>query len=1086
MAERSGSTRTAEEKRQLLADLLGAQQEQRQAGRIGPVSFAQRRLWFLDQLAPGSVGYNVPIALRIERPLDVRALTSALRQVVRRHEVLRTRFIDVAGVPMQEILPPFEVELETRDLSRETDLSAAVSDAATSEARRPFDLTTGPLLRAVLVRLGDADHVLLLTIHHIVFDGSSSVLLFRELDVLYRAFTSGGIADLPDLPFQYLDYAVWQRNWLQGEVLDAQLAYWRRQLEGGSAILSLPLAQARPEYRGNRRGAAQPVALSESLIGALRQLGASEGVTLFTTLLAGFKMLLARYTGQADVTVGIPVSRSRSEVENLIGFFVNTLVLRTDVGESPSFRELVRRVGAVTRGALAHQDLPFEKLVQELSPDRDSSFLPIFQVLFNYQDTSVERVFLPAIGGRLMLFDSGITRFDLELNLFGMSRGVEGAWGYDRDLFDAGTMARMVRHYRRLLEESAAHPDRPFQALSLLDADERRQVLVDWNQTASRHESERLPERFERLAARSPHAEAIVFEGEGMSYAAVDTAANQLAWRLHDLGVAPEATVAVCLEPSADLVVALLGVLKVGGTFVYLGPAESQDWLDSVLADARPVVVVSHTQIVGRLAVAPGATVLLLDRAPEGPSAHSSGPPALGASPETLASIVYTPGLSGRPVGIGITHRSVCNQLRWLQDRVPLEAGAGVLQQTPFGHATALRECLWPLGVGARLVLPRRGGNLDPSYLLQLLVYERIDTVHCTPSMLRELLDETGAPECEGVRQVLCSGETFGLALESRCREVWPWSRFSYLYDTAEAGAVTLWDCQGEGKLGYVPIGRPVDNVRLYLLDDCLEPVPLEVPGELYIGGEQVMRGYLGWADRTAQRLVPDPFGQPGDRLFRTGDLARYWEDGTIELLGRMDQQVRVRGVRAALGQVEDALMRHSGVKAVVTTGVERIVGDDQVIAYVVPRQHPTDGGPDDPEALVRSLRSHAQWLLPPPVVPSAFVVLDRLPLAADGTLHRPGLPQPDLLARQIKDTPPRDDLERQIADIWGRVLHLERVGIYENFFDLGGHSLLAMQIVAQLREAYGVDLAVNVPFRYRTIADLAGYLSELGAGPRQ
>lgn len=1085
MIKIDNSQLTSEEKRKLLAQLLAAKEQKDSKPRIGPVSFAQRRLWFLYQLAPESTGYNVSIALRSERELNPKALKYALCEVVRRHEVLRTVFTTVDGVPMQEVKPPFAIELALRDLSEEPNAEEVVGRILKEEANQPFDLTTGPLLRAILLRLGKKDQ-LLLVLHHIVFDGWSATLFFRELDAHYRGFQEGKATALPELPFQYLDYTVWQRNWLQGEVLEEQLNYWKRQLEGAPGTITLPLARPRPGYRGRRRGAFPPIDLPETLVESLKNLAAREGVTLFTALLAGYKALLARYGGQQNIVVGIPVAgRNRREVENLIGFFVNMLVLHTDLSGNPGFRELLHRVSEVILGAFSHQDLPFEKLVHELNPDRDSSVMPIVQAVFNYQETSSDRLWLPNMGARLFPFDTGTVRFDIETTLFGTTDRVQGFWGYDQDLFDAGTMMRMAGHYRRFLEGAVADPDRGFLETPLLDDDERRQMVVAWNATRVERPQECVQKLFEAQVERRPEAEAVVFEGDRLSYGELEIKANQLAWRLRELGVGPEIAVGVSLMPSLDLVVSLLGILKAGGTYVPLDPSYPTEWLVHVLKELGSPLIVSHSHVVERLPKISPARMVLLDRELAELAKRSVERPESKVQPENAAGIVYSADLTEGAKGVMITHQRICNHLHWLQEQYQLQAVEGILQQTSLNFAGSIWELFWPFSVGSRLVLTRYGGQLDPSYLLPLVQDERISILHLTPSMLRAFLTEPGVEECVNLRLVLCSGEVLSLELEEQCRQLLPRAEVYNLYETAETTQASAWKCRGEARFGRVPIGRPVANTQIYLLDDWMEPVPVGIPGEIYIGGRQLSRGYWGQPGLTARRFLPNPYGPAGSRLYQTGDLAQYRADGTIEFLDRPDQKVQLRGVRVEFGQVEEVLTRHPEVETAAVYGIGQALGDYRLVAYVVPstrRRETKDRS--QPDQLIASLRSHAQWLLPPPLVPSTYVLLEGLPLKANGKLDRAALPVPDSSLEGTAHVSPRNGMERLVAQIWQSVLQREEIGIHDNFFDLGGHSLLAIQVNARLRQELGVEQPVNLLFRYRTIADLAARLSHLISAP--
>lgn len=1080
----------SDKNRKLLAELLAAKEKKSQESRIGPVSFAQQRLWFLYQLAPDSSGYNVPIALRSERELDVNALKYALKEIVRRHHVLRTVFTTMGGVSMQQIKPPFDVELPVHDLSKEANPEEAVGHVLQKEANLPFNLRTGPLLRAQLLHLGKKDQVLLIVLHHIVFDGWSTSIFFQELDAHYRAYRDQRTVNLPKLPFQYIDYAVWQRNWLKGEILEDQLEYWKHQLTGTPSTILLPLAKPRSGYSGKRRGSFPPIHLPRTLTDSIQELASADGVTLFVALLATFKALLVHYSGQQNIVVGIPVAgRDRSQVENLIGFFVNMLVLHTDFSGNPGFREIVRRVNEVMLGAFRHQDMPFEKLVQELNPDRDSSVMPITQVVFNYQQTSIDQVWLPNMGARLYPFNSGTVRFDIETTMFSTPNGVKGYWGYDRDLFDAGTMARMLNHYQRLLEGFVADPDRGFMEIPILDKDERRQVLVSWNNTSTTTPYKHIHEWITTQVKNNPEGEAVNFEGETLSYQELDMRANQLALRLQGLGVGPEIVVGVYLMPSLELIITLLGILKIGGTYVPLDPVSPLEWLNPVLNDLKAPLIVTLSNLAKRLPEKKQGNMLLLDQ--ERSIFENQKIEAIEntAYPENVACIIYSLDTAEVPTGTMITYGRIHNQLQWLQQQFQLEPCERLLMQTPFNFSASIWEIFWPLVSGASLFLTRYGGQLDSSYLLALVQYEQINVMHFAPTMLWSFLSETGVEECESLRLLLCSGEPLNTELEKKCRKLLPNINLYNLYETNETGQISGWRCEGNGRFGRMSIGHPISNSQIYVLDEQLEPVPVEVTGEIYVGGIQLARGYRQKPKVTAENFIPNPHGSAGSRLYRTGDLGRFRANGTLELVGRRDSQIYVEGVRLEIGLVENILQKYPQLETAIVSDYRETQNTTHLVAYMIPKENQkgenTSQADPPSETLAAGLRSFSQMRLPPPLVPAYYVLLERLPMQANGKLDRSKLPEPSRFGNQ-RNILPRNEMEQKVADIWQSVLQREEIGIYENFFDLGGHSLLVVQVMARLRDKLGVDQPANFLFRYRTIADLATRLSELIANPPQ
>ncbi|HEY7768547.1 amino acid adenylation domain-containing protein [Longimicrobium sp.] len=1038
-----------------------------------PLSFAQERLWFIDRMQPGSTVYNLLVARRLEGALDTAALERALGEIVRRHEALRTVFAEVDGSPVQVIAPFGGFALPVEDLAGvgEGDREAAVRRRAEEEAARPFDLAAGPLFRAALLRLGAEDHVLLLSMHHIVSDGWSMGVLFRELSALYEAHREGRESPLAELPVQYADYAVWQREQLEGEVLERQLAYWKDRLVGAPELLELPTDHPRPSVQ-TYRGATVPVQLSPELLARVQRLGRSEGTTLYMTLLSAFQVLLSKYAGSEDVVVGSPIAgRTRGEVEELIGFFVNTLVLRTHLGGDPSFRETLRRVREATLGAYAHQEVPFEKLVAELQPERSLSHSPLFQVMFTLQDAEGRGSAIPGLNVSGVGAELGNAPFDLSLTLAATPRGLHGALNYNTDLFERGTAERMLGHLERILEQVADDIDVRLSRLNLLGEAERALVLEEWNRTEAEIPSDRcIHELFEAQVARPPDAVAVRFEEESLTYRELNARANQLAHHLVRHGVGAEVRVGVLMERSLEMVVSLLAVLKAGGAYVPLDPGLPAERLAYMLDDSAVPLVLVQAALRDVVPARQGVTVLAVDALAEEIAAESAENPVGGAGPDSLAYVIYTSGSTGRPKGVMNQHRGVVNRLVWMQSHFLLGADDVVLQKTPFGFDVSVWEFFWPLQQGARLVMARPDGHRDPAYLRDLIERERVTTLHFVPSMLQPFVDAVEDGRCASLRHVVCSGEALPPALVRRF-----YDRFAgpvvltNLYGPTEAAVdVSCWTCPREDETDVVPIGRPVWNTRLYVLDAALEPVPVGVPGELYIGGVQVARGYLDRPAMTAERFVPDPFSaEGGARLYRTGDRARWRADGAIEYLGRLDFQVKVRGFRIELGEIESVLRSHGSVAdCVVVARAE--AGETRLVAYVAGAVE-TD-----------TLREHARRSLPEYMVPSAFVLLDALPLTPNGKLDRKALPAPELASAEDRYVPPRTPVEEVLAGIWAEVLRLERVGVTESFFELGGHSLLATRVVSRIREVFGVEVPLRALFEGPTVAELARRVEEM------
>ncbi|WP_420126422.1 non-ribosomal peptide synthase/polyketide synthase [Longimicrobium sp.] len=1040
------------------------------AGRAGalPLSFAQERLWFLDRLEPGSTTYNMPAAWRLGGALDPAALERALGEIVRRHEALRTVFAEADGSPVQVIAPFDGFALPVEDLSGlgDADREAAARRRAGEEAARPFDLAAGPLFRAALLRLGGEDYVLLLSMHHIVSDGWSMGVLFREMSALYEAYREGRASPLPELAVQYADYAVWQREQLAGETLDGQLAYWKERLADAPALLELPSDHPRPAVQ-SYRGATVPVQLSPELLERLQALSRTEGATLYMTLLGAFQVLLSRYSGSEDVVVGSPIAgRTRGEVEALIGFFINTLVLRTDLSGDPSFRETLRRVREATLGAYAHQELPFEKLVVELQPERSLSHSPLFQVMFTLQNAgggggALAGLKVGGVGAAMQ-----VARFDLSLELTATPEGLRGGIIYSTDLFERGTIVRMLGHLERVLEQVAGDADVRLSELELLGETERARVVDEWNRTEAEVPADRcIHQLFEAQAARTPDAVAVRFEDASLTYAQLNARANQLAHHLRGRGVGAEVRVGVLMERSFEMVISLLAVLKAGGGYVPLDPGLPAERLAYMLEDSSvPLVLVQAAQR-ETVPAREGVEVLVVDALAERLAAEPAENPAVGAGPDSLAYVIYTSGSTGRPKGVMNQHRGVVNRLVWMQAHFGIGADDVVLQKTPFSFDVSVWEFFWPLQQGARLVMARPDGHRDPLYLQEIIEAEGVTTLHFVPSMLQSFVEAVEPTRCASLRNVVCSGEALPPALVHRF-----YDRFAgpvvltNLYGPTEATVdVSCWMCARDEAADVVPIGRPVWNTQLYVLDAVLNPAPVGVPGELYIGGVQVARGYQRRAAMTAERFIPDPFSsQPGARLYRTGDRARWRADGAIEYLGRLDFQVKVRGFRIELGEIEGVLRRSAGVTDCVVLAREDATGDRRLVAYVV--------GAVEADAL----REHLRRELPEYMVPAAFVPLNALPLTANGKLDRKALPAPegDAYARRSYEAP-LGEIETALAEIWGEVLGVERVGRWDHFFELGGHSLLGIKLIGRMRQV-GLYTDVRALFATPVLADLA------------
>ncbi|HEX2095689.1 MAG TPA: amino acid adenylation domain-containing protein [Longimicrobiaceae bacterium] len=1058
-----------------------------------PLSFSQQRLWFLDRMEPVNPYYNVPFALRLAGPLDAAVLESALRETVRRHESLRTVFRSTDARPEQVVLPGIPFSLLVEDLSSlpAPEREEAVRRLAFAETRLPFDLEAGPLFRARLLRLGEGEHVLLLTLHHIVSDAWSFGVLYREVSELYRAFARGEPSPLPEPAVQYADFAAWQREWLAGEALERQLDYWRGRLAGAPALLELPTDRPRPPVQTHDAGR-HPFVLPAALAESLRALGRREGATLFMVLLAALDAVLRRYSGEDDVVVGTPIAgRTRAETEGMVGFFVNMLPLRVDLSGDPSFRELLGRVRETTLGAYAHQDVPFERVIEELRIPRSLSHSAVYQVAIVLHNTARNRIDIPGVEVEPVDVFNGLSAFDLALGATETAEGIACGLIFNTGLFDEATVEAMGRMLRQVLERAAADPARPLSRLSELLDDERR-LIFDWSAAAGELPSAPVHERFRLQAGRTPDAPAVLQEGaEPLTYAELDRRSDRLARVLLRLGVAPETRVGICLERSPEMLVALLGVLKAGGAYVPLDPAYPAERLAYMLRDSGARVLLTHSVLRHQISATGVHLVCLDEAAPGGLPLTGDGPaPEVPFHPENGAYVIYTSGSTGKPKGVLVPHRALARYASAAAELYGITPADRVLQFASLSFDASAEEIYPALLGGAALVL--RTGEMLASAATFLERVERwgVTVLDLPTAYWHELVAELqrGAarlPAC--VRLVIIGGER---ALPERVadwqRLVGGAARLVNTYGPTEATVVaTLADLTDNGAvpapaeppLPPVPIGAPVPNARVYALDSRMEPVPVGARGELYIGGAGVARGYLGQPERTAERFVPDPFsGEAGARLYRSGDVVRWRREGVLEYLGRMDEQVKVRGFRIEPGEIESVLLRHPRVREAVVVAREDEPGRVRLVGYVVAEgEVPTTA----------ELRAQVKGELPEHLVPGAFVVLAVLPKTGSGKVDRRALPAPEGVGAREEYLAPRTAVEAGLAEIWAEVLGAERVGVEENFFELGGHSLLATQVVVRVRQRWGVEVPLRAVFEHPTVAGLALLLPR-DAGPAE
>ena len=1041
-----------------------------------PASFAQQRLWFLDQLEPDNPIYNIPQMTHLRGPLRIEALQLALTEIVRRHEALRTTFISSDGQPLQVIGPAKDVPLPLTDLSHlsPAECETEVQRLALAEAARPFNLATGPVFRAQLLRTAPEDHILLIVIHHIVGDRWSAGILAEEMEALYAAFVANRPSPLAEPTIQYADFSVWQRNWLQGDELARQAAYWKQQLAGAPALLEVPTDHPRPAVLSHR-GATKAAILSQDLVEQLSALSQAEGVTLFMTLLAALQTLMSRYSGQDDIVVGSPIAgRNTAEVEQLIGFFVNTLALRSNLSGNPSFRDLLVRVKQITLDAYTHQDIPFERLVEEIQPERSLSYQPIFQIVFALQNAPQRSLELSGLHLQRLPLHQGTSAFDMSWFATHVAAGMEIRVEYNTDLFEAATITRAIGHFETLLESIVVDPAQHIGQLSLLPPDEAMLVSLASSGPVVQVPRDRSLHQFiEEQADKSADAPAVAFEGTTLTYKDLNERANQLAHRLRSMGVGPDVLVGVCIERSVEMVVALLATMKAGGAYVPLDPDYPQDRLGMMVSDAEAAVILTSEPLLG---VLPQHTIptICLDREWHTLATESKLNPEILTSGKNLAYVIYTSGSTGKPKGVPNVHEGIVNRLLWMQDAYRLSSADRVLQKTPYSFDVSVWEFFWPLMTGACIVVAQPGGHKDPDYLVNLIQTQHITTLHFVPSMLRIFLEADGIERCTSLSRVICSGEALPVDLETRFFERVD-AELHNLYGPTEAAVdVTYWQCGPNSGRSSVPIGRAIWNTQIRILDPFLQQVPFGVPGELHIGGRQLARGYLKRPDLTTEKFIPDPFGnEQGARLYKSGDVARILPDGVVEYLGRIDHQVKVRGFRIELGEIESTLASHVAVRDNVVVAREDKPGNKYLVAYIVP--HP-GGAPS-----AADLRAYLLTSLPEYMVPQVFVTLDALPLSSNGKIDRKALPTPEISVEQAEFVAPRTATEQTLASIWSQVLHTEPIGVNANFFSLGGHSLLAAQVISRIRRAFDMELPLRELFEAPTIEDLGKRIDAAG-----
>ncbi|PMB52382.1 non-ribosomal peptide synthetase [Fischerella thermalis CCMEE 5201] len=1041
-----------------------------------PLSFAQQRLWFLAQLEPDSPFYNMPGVVRLQGKLNFKALQDSLQEIIHRHEVLRCNFQIVEDKPVAFISSTKSLLFPLFDISElsATQQAAEVKKLAYQEAQQPFDLSSDLLLRVKLLRLNAEEHILLFTMHHIVSDEWSIGVLVNELATLYQAFCDGRSSPLPKLPIQYGDFAIWQQEYLQGEVLRLQKTYWKQQLGGSLPVLQLPTDCPRPAVQ-SYKGKKHCFTVSKSLTTALKKLSQKAEATLFMTLLAAFKTLIYRYSQEDDIIIGTAIAnRNLPQIEKLIGFFVNTLVLRTDLSGNPSFLDLLGRVKEVTLDAYNHQDLPFDKLVEEIQPERNLSHNPLFQVWFALNNNSMPPLDIGELTLSISDVDTGTALFDLSLDMVEQQEELIGKFEYNSDLFDADTITRIAEHFQTLLTGIIANPEQQITTLPLLRETEENDLLYKWNNNQVEYSQDQcIHHLFENCVNKIPNSVSVVFQQQQLTYQELNSKANQLAHYLHSLGVNQNVLVAICVDRSVEMIVALLAVLKAGGAYVPLDPAYPEERLSFMLHDSQVSVLLTQQRLVVNLAVQ-NLPVVCLDRDWEIISQQSEANPVTNSTSDNLAYVIYTSGSTGKSKGVAIAHRSLVNAFHAWKKAYQLDSLTSHLQMASFAFDVFSGDVIRALCSGAKLVLCPREWLLEPEKLYQLMLAEKVDSAEFVPVVLKNLVQylEKTRQNLHFMRLLVVGSDSLYVKeyqeFQRFCGEQ---TRLINSYGVTEATIDSTYFEFTEFNLpenGLVPIGRPFANTKIYILDPDLQPVPVGVAGELHIGGVGLAQGYLNRPDLTQEKFI---LWNGEKRLYKTGDKAKYLADGNIEFLGRLDYQIKLRGFRIELGEIEAVIKQHPYVGEAVVIAREDIPGDKRLVAYFVEKLQK-----NQQRQLDLDLREFLEQKLPEYMIPAAFVALEALPLTPNGKLDRRALPAPEVtqLLSESDFIAPSTPIEKILLDIWTEILRIENIGIHHNFFSLGGHSLLATRVVSQIRQVFQIELPLRRIFEKPTIAGLA------------
>ena len=1055
---------------------------------VYPLSYGQKGLWFLWQLSPQNHNYNLSFALRIYSKVDIIILQKVFQALRERHPLLRSTFPQLREQPIQKLHQSQELDFLQINASSwsEEELNKKVVEAH----RHPFDLETS-IMRVRWFTCSEANHVMLMTIHHIALDGWSYNLIAKELPELYQAQLTGIEASLPTLKHFYQDYVSWQKELVEGQKGEQLWKYWQQKLGGELPVLNLPTDRPRPPIQSDN-GATYLFKLSEKLTEQLKELSQIEGATLYMTLLAAFQVLLYRYTGQENILVGSPTSgRTKTEFTSIVGYFVDSVVIGGDLSGNLSFRDFLSQVRQTVLGAIDHQDYPFALLVEKLNLERDLSRSPVFQACFllqkfhEFQD--VQKLFF--IGKKTLTNWETLeveafsvyqyeSQYDLYLEMVEEDSSLVALLKYNADLFDEQTIARMAGHFQNLLEGIVSAPQQIVTALPLMTELELDKILVEWNNTTTDYQKNKcIHQLFEEQVEKTPDAIAVVFEQQQLTYFELNCQANKLAHYLQSLGVKPEVLVGICLERSLLMIVGLLGILKAGGAYIPIDPTYPAARLSYLLEDAAVPVLLSTESVLSGLPKS-SPQIVCLDRNWDTIDTYRIENLDSGVTQENLAYTIYTSGSTGKPKGCMNTHTGIYNRLLWMQETYQLTNRDRILQKTPFSFDVSVWEFFWPLFTGATLVVASPEIHKDSEAIIDLIIQQEITTIHFVPSMLSAFLQGSKIEECSSLKRVICSGEALSYQLQKRFQEKLKCELHNLYGPTEAAIDVTFIDCGTNKYPGIVPIGRPIANTQLYILDSNNQPVPIGVVGELHIGGAGLARGYLNRPELTAERFIPNPFDNNNSKVYKTGDLGRYLPDGNIEYIGRIDNQVKVRGYRIETGEIETTISQNSTVKETVVLPREDKSGNKVLVAYLVLKSETSEVSETEK---IGKLKQYLKERLPEYMIPSRFVLLPQLPLTANGKVDRKALPKPDFASSLSREfVAPQTETQKRLAKIWAELLGIEKVGIHDNFFDFGGHSLLATQVMSRVRKAFALELSLQSLFDYPELASFAEEIESL------